>query len=72
MILVHKQNFYERTINRKHEVVIVFGHISPVSKGTYDLLVDGELHSTHKTKGRAYDELVEILKANDWTGVNRF
>lgn len=71
MILIHSQNFYDRQSGQEHKVEVTFGHINPLSNGHYDLRVDGEIHSEHKFKGRAFDEIAEMIKENDWTAVNQ-
>ena len=70
MILVQAQTFYEKATGRKHEVSIIFGGINPISNGCYEVLIDGQKHSATKSKGRAFDEVVNIIKATRWVPVN--
>ena len=70
MIHIQTQNFYERHTGTKHEVTISFGGINPVSRGYYRVTVDGEFHSIADDKGKAFNDVVDIIKQNDWTSIN--
>ena len=72
MIHVQTQNFYERHTGDKHEVTVLFGWISPVSHGHYQVRVDGEFYSDHDSKLHAFDEVVDIIKTNNWSPVKPF
>ena len=69
MVRVHTQDFYERSTGKKHEVVINFGCINPLSNGHYEVKVDDQHHSDHKWKQKAFGAVVEIIRTNDWTPV---
>ena len=69
MIHIQTQSFYERYTGDRHEVSIMFGHISPASRGRYEVRVDGEFYSDHDSKLRAFDEVADIVKAENWSAV---
>lgn len=70
MVHIQTQNFYERHTGDRHEVTVVFGHTSPVCRGRYDVRVDGEFYSDHDSKAQAFDEIVDIIKANNWSPIS--
>ena len=70
MIHIHNQTFYSMDTGNSHEVSITFGGINPLCRGHYDITVDGKLHSQHDSKLSAFNEVVNILKANNWKGIN--
>ena len=72
MIHIQTQSFYEKHTGDKHEVTIMFGHISPVSRGRYEVQVDGGFYSDHDSKRQAFDEIVDIIKVNNWTPLKPF
>ena len=67
MINIHHQNFYEKYTGIKHEVAINFGWINPSSHGYYEVRVDDEFYSNHDSKNQAFDEVVDIIKYNNWS-----
>lgn len=67
MIHIQTQLFYEKYTGAEHEVTINFGWISAASKGHYEVRVDGEFYSNHDSKRQAFDEVVDIIKYNNWT-----
>lgn len=69
MINIMTQTFYKRHTGEKHEVAMNFGWINPASHGHYEVLVDGQLYTTAERKAAAFDEIVDIIKINDWTPV---
>lgn len=71
MINIHTQTFYNRSTGAKHVVAINFGWISKASNGHYEVLVDGEIHSKVKSKGKAFDEVVRIIKDNNYSAINQ-
>ena len=50
----------------------MFGHISPMSRGRYDVRVDGDFYSDHDSKAQAFDEIVDIIKTYNWTPIKPF
>lgn len=71
MIHIQTQSLFERQTGKQHEVSIMFGGINPVSRGHYEVLIDGNFHSRHYRKREAFSEIVNIIKCNHWTPVNR-
>lgn len=69
MIHIQTQHFYERHTGEEHEVTIMFGGINPVSNGRYQVRVDGEFYSDHRSKLHAFDEVVDIIKINNWSPI---
>lgn len=69
MIHIQTQKFFERHTGDEHEVTIMFGGINPVCRGYYEVRVDGEFYSNHDSKLQAFDEVVDIIKINNWTPV---
>lgn len=67
MIHIQTQKFYERYTGEEHEVTILFGHISPVCRGRYEVRLDGEFYTDHDSKAQAFDEIVDILKTTNWS-----
>ena len=70
MVHISTQIFFERHSGEKHTISITFWGISPVSRGYYRVDVDNEFYSTHDMKADAYDEVVDIIKCNNWTSIN--
>ena len=68
---IHHQMFYEKSTGNQHEVAINFGWINPMSNGEYKIFVDGEVKGSAKSKVKAFDKLVELIKENDWSGICR-
>ena len=69
MINIQTQTFYERHTGEKHEVTIDFGWINPVSNGHYEVRVDDEFYATAEHKAQAFDEVVDIIRTNNWTPI---
>lgn len=69
MIHIQTQSFYERHTGEKHEISVLFGNISPVSRGRYEVRVDGKFYSDHDSKLKAFDEVVDIINAEKWSAV---
>ena len=70
MINIQTQSFYEKYTGIKHEISINFGWISPVSNGRYEVCVDDEFYSTAEHKAQAFEEVIDIIKTNNWTPIN--
>ena len=70
MIHIQTQKFYEKQTGNAHEVTILFGGISPVSNGMYEVDIDGEWDSYHKRKHGAFNRITYLIKENDWSPVN--
>ena len=70
MTHVQTQHFYERHTGDKHDVTILFGWNSAARRGHYTVKVDGEFYSDHESKLSAFYEVVDIIKANNWTSIN--
>lgn len=71
MIHIQTQSLYERQTGKPHEVTIMFGQINPVSRGHYEVLIDGNLHSMHDRKREAFKEVINLMSLNRWTPINR-
>lgn len=69
MVHIQTQRFYERNTGDSHEITITFGHISPACGGKYEVTVDGKFYSDHGTKTKAYDEIVDLIRAQNWTPI---
>lgn len=64
---IKTQKFYERFTGAEHEVTILFGGINPISSGHYQVRVDGEFYSNHYSMRQVDDEVLDIIKYNNWT-----
>lgn len=69
MINIRTQNFYEKYTGEKHEVAINFRWFNSVSNGRYEVRVDGEFYSTAEHQAQAFDEVVDIIKINNWSPI---
>lgn len=69
MVHVQTQTFFERHTGARHEVSINFGGINPASNGRYEVRVDDQFYSTADHKAAAFEEVVDIIKHNNWTPV---
>ena len=74
MIKVHvqTQNFYDRQTGDKHTVSIFFVYDNVVSRKRHDVVVDGKKYASAESKGRAFDEVVNVLKGTGWSPVKPF
>lgn len=62
-MMIHRQFFYEKYTGQEHEVLIVM----PYLRRCYEVRVDNEFYSDHDSKIQAFDEVVDIIKANNWS-----
>ena len=69
MIHIQTQKFFERYTGDEHNVVIMFGGINSAGRRYYQVIVDDEFYSNHDSKAQAFDEVVDIIKANGWTSI---
>ena len=64
-IYVYSQKFYERHTGQPHEIMITFDYRNKTR--CYDVRVDDEFYATAECKAMAYDEVVDIIRTNNWS-----
>ena len=64
MLLVQAQNFYERGTGEKHEVTVLFA-----DRRVYEVRIDDEFYATAESRGQAFDEVVDLIKAHNLTSI---
>lgn len=64
-MLVHNQTFYERHTGQPHKIMVTFDHRN--GSKCYDVRVDNEFYATAEHRSGAFDEVVDIIKANNWS-----
>ena len=72
MIHIQSQRFYERETGVRHYVAIMFDWNTQLKTREYTVMVDNKNHSVHDTKSNAFEEVVNIITANNWSSINRY
>lgn len=65
-MFAYGQNFYERITGIKHRIEVQFHYNN---RRVYEVRVDDEFYSTAETRAQAYDEVADIIRSNNWSGI---
>lgn len=66
MIHIQTQDFYERHTGDRHEITVMFEY---TNRKRYEVRVDGEFYSDHDSKAEVFEELIDIIKTNNWAAI---